>query len=407
MNKNISISNLSNIKGYISISIFILILVGLNPEWNNIGVIWWGTVGLFATIILFNMMKKSIPIANAFTIWSMTFLFISICSYFWSLNYIYSFDRIKTLMVNIGALWLLSCIIQSQKDIIKLLKLILYAITINGVYILSSFDLSLIGKIQIGANVLGDRWNGNAIGIMMSFGMLISMVLIKLTDKRKNKVIYSIIGFFMIIIALFTGSRKAIFFILFGYSIYTILTSKNKRIIILMKVCIVIMTVYSLIMNIPILYNILGIRLEGLIANFTGDGVVDNSTKLRMLYIEYGISWFRTNPVIGYGIDNYRELLFRNIGVATYSHNNYIEILVNLGLIGFIVYYSAYINILKNSIKFAVKYGDILYSFIFTIILTILIGQYGYVVYSDFLTNLILCISFSLINVRRKINNET
>ena len=46
------------------------------------------------------------------------------------------------------------------------------------------------------------------------------------------------------------------------------------------------------------------------------------------------------NPLLGYGLNNYH--LFHWSGV--YSHNNYIEVLVSLGIIGFIIYYSIFIN---------------------------------------------------------------
>ena len=35
-------------------------------------------------------------------------------------------------------------------------------------------------------------------------------------------------------------------------------------------------------------------------------------------------------------------------GVHTYSHNNYIEIMVNLGMMGFILYYSYYIFLIRK-----------------------------------------------------------
>ena len=54
----------------------------------------------------------------------------------------------------------------------------------------------------------------------------------------------------------------------------------------------------------------------------------------------------KESPLIGYGIDNYRILLGKNIGLITYAHNNYIELLVGVGILGTVIYYAMYVNAL-------------------------------------------------------------
>lgn len=381
------------------LSIFILIIIRLNPDLSSTGYLWYGAVVFSSVVMILGIYRNSKPIITPFAIWIALFFSFLCLSYFWSLTPEYALDALKTLFVITMVLWLLSCMIQNEKDLVQLLKIIMYAIVFNGVYILLNTDFSLIGKSQIGLDTLGLEWNSNTIGNMMSFATLIALTLIK--NKPKHiRILYFAIIVFTVLITLFTGSRKSVFFVLFGYALFTVLASKNKRTIAFVKVVLILLLSYLAIMNIPQLYHFLGSRFEGLMAGLTGKGVVDASTHLRMSYINYGITWFGERPFGGYGINNYQTLLGSEIGRNTYAHNNYIELLVDVGVIGAAIYYSAYAYILKNIYKPALIHKEQIPVFIVVMTVTILVSQYGYVTYSDFLSNLILCIGFAIIKVK-------
>lgn len=399
--KELEVKENGNIQGLVKISIFLLVLVGLNPDWYSMRLVWWGVAGFSSIVMIFFIMKESIPVINLYTIWMFIFFLWSTISYFWAITPEFSVDIIKTLFVNMIVFWLLSCIIQTERDIMQLLELIAYAIVIIAVYMLFSMDLGLVGEKQIGVDILGEKWNGNSIGIMMAFATMISLVIIKKTNKRPQKATFLIIMIFTTVIALFTGSRKAVFFILFGGIMFTILSSRKQKMTVWLGIPLVLLVFYLLIMNVPALYNVLGWRLEGLDALITGKGEIDSSTQLRVRYIEYGISFFKEQPILGHGANNFRTLLGHEIGKITYSHNNYIEILVNLGVIGFIVHYFGYFYILKKTVVPALlKRQDPIYAFSFVMLVTILFAQYGWVTYFDFLVNLFLCVAFLLIKVK-------
>lgn len=103
------------------------------------------------------------------------------------------------------------------------------------------------------------------------------------------------------------------------------------------------------VINIPVLYDHVGIRFEGLLNFASGDlDNTDASTATRYLMIDNGWRWFLQQPLQGYGLNNYRVLLTGILGEGVYAHNNYIEMMVNLGTIGLIVYYSLYIYIIAK-----------------------------------------------------------
>ncbi|WP_176483799.1 O-antigen ligase family protein [Bacillus sp. FJAT-45066] len=68
---------------------------------------------------------------------------------------------------------------------------------------------------------------------------------------------------------------------------------------------------------------------------------------IRKDMIYTGIELFKNKPFLGYGIDNYS--IASTFG--TYSHNNYIELLVSLGSFGLVFYYYIYVKTLSYSYR--------------------------------------------------------
>jgi len=88
-------------------------------------------------------------------------------------------------------------------------------------------------------------------------------------------------------------------------------------------------------------------RLEKaiLFAGGTNSGDKSISTRLDMIYDAFSL-WSK-KPLFGWGADQFRYIS----EFGTYSHNNYTELLVTVGLVGFTIFYGIYIYILTNSAK--------------------------------------------------------
>lgn len=69
----------------------------------------------------------------------------------------------------------------------------------------------------------------------------------------------------------------------------------------------------------------------------------DTSTNDRTYSIKIGIEQFLNSPVLGIGVDNVRLILEKEMGLNTYIHCNYIELLVGIGIIGVTAFYACYI----------------------------------------------------------------
>lgn len=77
------------------------------------------------------------------------------------------------------------------------------------------------------------------------------------------------------------------------------------------------------------------------------DDATDLGGLTRINMIQRGIEMWLESPIFGFGVDGYR----RYSGFRMYSHNMFVEILVNFGLIGFICFFYKYVNTFYFSLK--------------------------------------------------------
>ena len=102
----------------------------------------------------------------------------------------------------------------------------------------------------------------------------------------------------------------------------------------------------------------------------------DYSTNERNAMIDAAVELFKQKPIAGWGVEGFADAS----GYGRYSHNNFVEMLANYGVIGFILYYviHAYILINLATKLFASRPHCVV---IFTIVLTSLVMDYGNVSY--------------------------
>lgn len=75
---------------------------------------------------------------------------------------------------------------------------------------------------------------------------------------------------------------------------------------------------------------------------------MDPSTIERSKLISVGIDQFMKTPLLGIGAGNSVLVGIQASGVEVYLHNNYIDQLVNIGIIGTVIYYLFYMIPLKR-----------------------------------------------------------
>lgn len=344
-----------SIKEMSYLAIVFFFSVALNPEWSANSILWWVSffVAIVATITS-NGFKIRFKI-NLFKIWGISFLGISCISIVYALNRSTSFDSIKTLIVLFMILFLVDDEIESKKDIEMYMKLFLVSLLIMIIYVLIKVDLKSFQLAQHGEATTG-LWNGNDIGMKCALFIIIMLYFIDNNSKNIWRLFLLLSLVPAGVLVYYTASRKAFLMVVLGISLFYYLKHPTKKIRNLLVIVVGIYIAYMLLVNNDALYNAIGWRIEGALALLGKKGKVDSSALLRLKYIEVGINSWKKSAVFGYGLDNFRIINFRVTGHATYSHNNFIEILVGVGAIGFLIYYSYYIKLLFEYIKIYLKH---------------------------------------------------
>lgn len=101
----------------------------------------------------------------------------------------------------------------------------------------------------------------------------------------------------------------------------------------------------------------------------------DSSYRTRAEMLEQGLRLWKAAPVFGNGLDAFRGLS----GQGTYSHNNYVELLCDLGVTGVLLFYAIHAQILCRA--FQAPWSVRVYCWFF--VLALLLADLGYVSYAS------------------------
>jgi len=80
----------------------------------------------------------------------------------------------------------------------------------------------------------------------------------------------------------------------------------------------------------------------------------------RLFLYKYGLDIASTHPALGVGLDNFRAMLpgYSRTQGGTYAHSNFIEILADTGVIGFVIYFSIYVAVFRRLWKSARRFRE-------------------------------------------------
>ncbi len=270
-----------------------------------------------------------------------------------------SFKMVRTVVLNLILSIAIFSLLMKVNDSNKLLKTYVYFAIITNIIIFFIYRDSLLsGRLAFSWKDLSNTYrflgmqirttNSNGIAYYSAAAFIFSGYLYSL--KENKRFAYLLICIFLVFVIVITGSRKGLFFLAMGlFILIHILTDKNnkKKIIYYSAAIGAMLILYLIINHVPVLYNIVGWRLNQLINLLTGANVRDGSINTRLKLIEEAVEFFKQRPIFGYGLDSFRVMYKEGI----VADNNYLDILVSSGIIGFIIYYSYVLFVLRDYIK--------------------------------------------------------
>ena len=395
----------SKIPNYIinALTVFLLFM------FTALNQISWGRyafLGVIAVIFLISANRYSGGlkiVLKPFHIFLLIFAVYCGISSFWAINPAGSISDFKTICSILLCYSVIYAHYQKENNINILFDIIKYSGVAVALYSICFYGLdNIIVAAGDDNSRLGNSFsNVNNLGMFIAFAII--MIFRSFVIKRKYLELLLTVPCVVVIAA--TQSRKAIISAVLGIFLILIMVNKENKnfykkflkifcAVAVFTFCIYAVSKFSAFAGI---YE----RLQGMMNAFGGNKGADSSSIKRLRMIRYGINTFKQHPFFGIGIKNTFTITRIYLGIDTYLHNNYVELLAGGGIFGFVMYYSIYVYLIYNIIKY--KNADKENSAICTVLLIImLILDYGSVTYYSKLQYFYLMTIFLHIDLTKK-----
>lgn len=325
------------------------------------------------------------------------FVIFCFASYFWALDqdsaYAANMTIIKVWINNI----LLYTIIKRYKVLDWMMAGIIVGAVVN--YMILAGVYSPEYETQYGLRFSGTFPNPNTLAIAMIHSIFISAIFFQKTKKRLIQFLLGTNMVLSVYVAFLTGSRKGVIISILAFTFFIITQiSKPRRVII---------TAFFMASLAYMFYDILFSerqierleyavdRTNRMVEVFKGDLNAEDSASRRVEYMNLGLDLFFEHPLIGIGINSFRYY------TTTYSHNNHTELLADVGLFGFSLYYLGYFFIILGYYRSRDRASKIIPFVALLFILIIEIGMVSY--YEKIILLMVMMLSAAL---EEKIDDE-
>lgn len=293
------------------------------------------------------------------------------------------------LVISLG----ISQYVETTKQAENLLKIFVFSSFVIALAQLAFTPISDWTGSFFGSEVGGN--NPNTFGYVVAIGAIISFYF----GYLKGKALYYVVLPVLLMCSFFSSSRKSIGAITLGIFLLILFAKeKKRRYLHLFLLGIMAISVLVLLITDKNLYNIIGWRFESMLEYFITDKTAsDTSLELRNYFIDFAKILFKEKPLFGQGFVNFSILLSTesNINAETYAHNNYLEILADLGVIGLVVYYWFYITLLVKLIINLVKSRNAtLSSLAIAMLISQLILEVGVVSMASFFPQIVISLIY-------------
>lgn len=318
---------------------------------------------VFSYIIYSVIYKKKKIHLNPLILIYGTFVIFSLSSLIWSISFNWSISSVVTLFIILITL----IVIYNLSIEFNLKEYILYGILI-GAYFNFFIALGIIDYQTEFTNpyrFVGSFARSTALAHMAILNMFATMILLEIHNHRVTAKAFLFVSLVLTFyIAFLSVSKKGIILSVLLLSTYFLTNIKNIKTVLFVTLLgglsIYLYTQYASdeFLN---SFNRMITRFSEFDTALESDNKF-NSTGERLYFIQVGIDLFDKNPFLGSGLDTFR---LQNI-FHTYSHNNYIELVTNLGIIGAIIYYLIYIYLFKRAytnLSGKIKYLTIVFLF--------------------------------------------
>ena len=295
---------------------------------------------------------------NLYFFWSWAFTTLVVASVIWAYEPMIALSDALKVLLTVTVCFLVSVWLDSYEKITRLFN----AILLSNLWMISRIILavpfSYWGTRRF-SYIFG--LNVNPLSMRLVLGVVLAMFLIFDNSKKKVKFIYAIHVVISLGMILLLGSRRSLVAASVGFMLLRTLTTRKIMKSVVFGAIITFVLIY-VSLNVPILYTIIGQRLERTVYSVLGSGALDAG---RANLISRGWDLFAQRPFGGWGAGNYQYVS----GFGMYSHNNYVELLVSFGILGFPLFYVLHCIILLRT-RIHTRLGPLSITLLFILLLS-------------------------------------
>jgi O-antigen ligase len=350
---NIGLKKIFNTTLYMLLMMFIASTIMFTSDNNNI----YGKlmdILFIAFFFLYNLIypPKTYYINSMIAIYFLFFVF-AFSSVFWTVDSFFTLFTAKRMFL----VWVNLIVILNVLKLYKMHSAIIYGLMIGVFFnLFLSLELVDLGYQIYGSEVdltmtsvrfRGSTFQPNMLGGICVFTIMGAMLIMhyaktKLTYILPILAIFS--AYYLIMLTISRASLVISSLLLLIFLMRMFINKSTRSYFIVASLVVFLLASYYVDFQqfSETLSNVFD-RLIGMISGVSG-GQADSSTSERMKLLKMAIQLFKENPFFGTGLDTMRVLLFDGL----FAHNTYIELLATLGPIGFMLYYSIHILIVRN-----------------------------------------------------------
>lgn len=346
--------------------------------------------GLTCIKLLMSLKSHGTLNLPSFTLWYGGFVLLSLASVLWAA---YPDNSMRVISRMIQSTVITFCLAQNyatRKGLLRCIRIFAWAGTVMALYMLANTPVGKWFDGFFGSSAT--HQNTNTLGMLFTLCVIVSFYFAFYCKEKR----YYAITMLQLFVIILTSSRKSLLASVVGLAMMAMLKVQRRNVVFrVFTIFGFVLAVYYLIMSVPELYSAIGVRMESMTEHLMGDGG-DFSISLRRLFIDNAKDMFYEKPLLGYGINNFVALIYRRIGISSYAHNNYYEILADLGIVGFIVFYGYYIFLLLTLLKIWRNRNGSLVKMMLVWLTVIMICEYGMISYYSIYMQIALCCVYML-----------
>ena len=353
-----------------------------------------GILMLAAAMLLWLGRKNSRVVIPYNTAWYVAFTVFSAISCLWSMfidTHIASY--FLRMVVIIASITSVSIYVDTAEDLERLIKLFILSMTI-----IVFMEFAVTPSDEWTSGVMGSHFSGanqNSVAFLVFCAEL--MAFYEFYSRGRKRYVFLIILF--VVFVVLSGSRKALFAAVAGplmfvfFSIY-----KRNYLFHIILIAALAAFIIFIVMNDENAYNSIGKRFESMLEFWFEDRShkVDNSLYMRSYYIQLAQEMFGESPVFGKGMGNFARIIDEVYELqGVYSHNNFWQILSELGIVGFFIYYSMYAFIIIKLIRNALIHKSRISLLFLTFMILLVVLETGFVTYNSKMPHIVIAIAYT------------